>query len=184
MKRLGTCTLAIVVAAGLAIGFGAPAAAQYPEQDLSLVLGAGDTTPQVGQTVTLTATVLDAGGAPAAGVSCTFSIADQPGSDASVAVGPYTTASDGTVSTDLDAGSTPGTVVVAADCEGLSAQVSLTVGASGGQPGAAQPPASLPDTGLGTSGDSGVNWLLWTLIGAGALIGASGLGFAWRRLSA
>lgn len=181
MRR--TTIITWLVAAGLAIGLASHAWAQYPPPAGNLTVGAGDTTPDLGASVTVTATLLDETGEPVAGVECSFSIADQPGSDASVAAGPFTTDADGSVTTALNTGSTAGTIAIEATCGELSAQVSVVAGAPGALPPGALPPASLPDTG-GAGAEEGINWLFWTLIAAGALIGTSGLFVAWRRVKA
>ena len=121
-----TWLVALSLALGLIAGLVAQAWAQYPPVAGSLVLGAGNATPGVGEDVTITASVLDQSGQPAAGAECTFSIAEQPGDDASVETGPFTTDADGNVSTTLNAGRTAGTIVVEANCGELSAQVTLS----------------------------------------------------------
>ena len=82
--RRGTWIVAFTAAVGLALSLIGQAWAQYPPPAGSVVLAAEDATPGLGAEVAVTATVLDAGGLPAAGVACTFRIAQQPGSDASV----------------------------------------------------------------------------------------------------
>ena len=180
-RRMGSWFIALVFGVVLAAGL-SQASAQYPPVTGSLVLGAGDATPDLGGEVAVTATLLDEEGSPLAGVACTFGVAEQPGSDASVAAGPFTTDANGNVSTTLSTGSTAGTIVVEADCGELSAAVSVVAGAAAG-PGAAEPPASLPETGAG-AGDRGMGWAFWALIAGGAFVGAGGLLFAWRRVRA
>ena len=174
-SRSRTWFVAVALAMGLALGLLTQAWAQYPPPGGSVVLSAGATALDVGDEVALTATVLDQDGTPAAGVECTFSIADQPGADAAVDAGPFTTDAAGNVSTTLDAGSTAGTIAVEANCGELSAQVSVVASEA-----AAPPPASYPETGVGEDG-GGLNWAFWALIAAGAIAGLSGLGLAWRR---
>jgi hypothetical protein len=180
MKR-GTWIVAFTVAVGLALSLIGQAWAQYPPPAGSVVLAAGDATPGLGVEVAVTATVLDSSGLPAAGVACTFHIAQQPGGDASVDPGPVTTDAAGNVSTRLQTGSTAGTIAVEAVCGELSALVSVV--ASAGQEGAAPPPASLPDTGVGATPEDGggASWVFWGLIAAGMGIGLGGLATALRR---
>lgn len=182
MTRRGVVVRLVVLSMGvaLAVGVFGQASAQYPPATGSVVLGAGDTTPVLGDEVTVTATVLDENGDPQAGVACTFSIAQQPGSDASVDPGPFTSSASGDVSTTLNVGSTAGTVAVEATCGELSASVSVL--ASAGE-APALPPASLPDTGAGADGDAS-GWAFWILVAAGASAGMGGLAIAWRRARA
>ena len=179
-RSSGIWFVALSLGAILALSLIAQASAQYPPPVGSLITGADDTTPDVGDDVGITATVLDEIGDPLADVDCTFSIADQPGSDASVDSGPFTTDSDGNVSTDLDTGSTEGTITVEATCGDLSAFVSVAAGAASAPPAA--PPASLPDTGSG-AGQDDAGWAYW-LIAAAVVAGIGSLAIAWRRLRA
>jgi hypothetical protein len=109
----------------------------------------------------------------------------------------------------VNAGDTPGTIVVEATCGELSAAVSVvasciqtsgapSVSLSGTGAGVASsrvaadcppsspaaPPASLPDTGAGGDGTGGLGPAFWALIGAAVLVGASGVALAWRRRGA
>ena len=172
----GTWIAALLLGAGLALGLIAQASAQYPPPVGSVVAGVSDSTPDLGDAVEVTATVLDASGHPLADVECTFRIAEQPGSDASVDGGPFTTDSEGNVSTTLDTGSSDGTIAVEASCGELTALVSVAAGASVPPP-AAEPPASLPDTGSG-GGGNGVPWHYWLI--AAAVVGLGSLAIAWR----
>ena len=173
-----TSIVALIVAIGLALGLGAgragDAGAQYPEPSGSVLLATASTAPDLGEEITITAAVLDEQGSAVAGAICTFQIAQQPGSDATVDGGPFVTNSAGNVSTTLYSGSTTGTVVVEAICDDLTAQVSMSVGAP------AAPPGSLPQTGTGAEA-SGSGWSFWALIAAGLAIGLGGLALAWRR---
>ena len=194
------------LATALMTAFGAEAMAQYPPVRGNVVLAAGDATPALGGQTTVSATVVDEAGNAVSGLSCTFSVAQQPGTDASVEQGPFTTDATGRVSTTLNAGSAAGTIVVEAACGELSAAVSVVatscpqtsgapsaslfgtgagVGSSGvatdcPPPPPAAPPASLPDTGAGGN-TSGAGRTAWALIGATVFIGASGVALAWRR---
>ena len=183
MKR-GTWIAAFTAAVGLALSLIGQAWAQYQPPVGSVVLAAGDATPELGAEVAVTATVLDQNGLPAEGVACTFRIAQQPGANASVDVGPATTDAAGNVSTSLQTGSTAGTIAVEAVCGELSALVSVEAGA--GEEGAAAPPASLPDTGVGAKPEDGggASWAFWGLIAAGIGIGLSGLTIGLQRARA
>lgn len=178
-KSRGAWFVAVSLGVGLALGLITQAWAQYPPPGGSVVLAAADTTPGLGETVAIDATVQDEAGVPAAGVECTFSVAQQPGNDASVDAGPFTTDAAGNVSTTLNTGSADGTIVVEAACGELSAQVSVVATAQ-----AAEPPASLPETGTGAEA-GGTGWAFWALIGAGVVVGlGGGLAVAWRRMKA
>ena len=184
-KSMATGRVAAGLGVALALGLSAQAGAQYPPVGGSVTATVDDTTPGVGEEVTVTATVADEAGVPAAGVDCTFSIGDQPGDDATVDPGPETTDAAGDVTTRVDTGSTTGTIVVDVSCGDLSAQVSVEVSAEGageGPAAPAAPPASLPSTGGGYGAGFGVT--VWALIGAGLVVGFGGLAIAWRRLNA
>lgn len=180
----GTWVLALGVGTLLALGLLTQVSAQYPPVTGSLVLAAGETTPVVGEDVEVTAAVLDENGQPVVGAECTFSIGQQPGNDASVEAGPFTTDAAGNVSTTLNAGSTAGQIVVEASCGQLSAQVTLTAQAAASGTTPAAPPASLPGTGASVADDDGGAWAFWALIGAGAFVGLGGVALAWRRMKA
>jgi hypothetical protein len=172
--------MAVLLGAGLAACQQGEARAQYPPVVGNVAVEVADATPALGEEVEVTAVVLDAAGEPAGGVECTFGIAGQPGDDAAVEAGPFTTADDGTISTTLQTGSTAGTILVEANCGELQASVSLVAGAATGPGGPAEPPASLPDTGGGTGQDA--TWPALALMLAGLVIGVSGIGVAWRML--
>ena len=197
---------ALGLATALMAALVAQAMAQYPPVRGNVVLSAGAGNLALGGRTTINATVVDEAGNAVSGLSCTFSVAQQPGTDASVEQGPFTTDATGRVSTTLNAGSAAGTIVVEATCGELSAAVSVVatscpqtsgapsaslfgtgagVGSSGvaadcPPPPPAAPPASLPDTGAGGN-TSGVSWTAWALLGATVSIGASGVALAWRR---
>jgi len=198
-KALELTALVLLLVGGLAVGAHSRADAQYPPPIGNVTIAVSDGTAGAGQDVGVTATVVDSNGDPAAGASCTFRIAQQPGADASVAAGPFTTNADGQVTTTLHTGSTIGSVVVEgscvrADCPGAGSGATggLTAGQSGctlsanatvsvGQAApAAGPPASLPDTGtgIGRGGDGG-GWLVWAFLaaGGGALLAAMAMRF-------
>lgn len=171
---------ALGVATVLMAALVAQAMAQYPPVHGNVLLTAGNGTLALGGRTTINATVVDEAGNAVSGLSCTFSVAQQSGTDASVDHGPFTTDATGRVSTTLNVGSAAGTIVVEADCGELSAAVSVV--ASGAQTPAA-PPASLPGTGAGGA-SGGIGPVAWALIAAAAMAGVSGFGFAWRRRKA
>ena len=176
LGRTKTWLMAIGLGAVLALGLLGQAEAQYPPPNGSLVLTSADGTPDLNSDVLVSAVIQDENGDAAAGVDCTFAVTDQPGTDAEVDPGPFTTDADGNVSTTLSTGATAGTIVVEATCGTLSAEVSLVAGE-------AAPPASLPSTGTGGS-ESGTAWAFWALIAAGAAVALSGMAIAWRRAKA
>ena len=172
---------ALGLATALMAALAAQAMAQYPPVRGNVVLSAGAGNLALGGRTSINATVVDEAGNAVSGLSCTFSVAQQPGTDASVEQGPFTTDATGRVSTTLSVGSAVGTVIVEANCGELSAAVSVV--ASGAQTPAA-PPASLPDTGAGGGGSGGLDPAVWALIAAAAMVGVSGACLAWRRRKA
>jgi hypothetical protein len=185
-RRITIWITMLSVGAALLAAMASGAAAQYPEQIGGVIVASGDTTPGPNEDVPVTATVVDEDGNAVAGATCTFSVAEQPGADATVDAGPFTTDSNGEVSTTLQSGSSTGNIVVAASCcvdedcgDELTAEVAVQV-STGDE---AAPPASLPDTGSGAGTDGGM-MLVWSLAIAGALLALAGLttaGLAWRR---
>ena len=180
-------TALVLLVGGLAVGAHSRADAQYPPPIGNVTIAVSDGTAGASQDVGVTATVVDTNGDPAAGASCTFSIAQQPGADASVEAGPFTTNADGQVTTTLHTGSAIGSVVVAASCVragcsgqsgcALSANATVSVGQAAPSAG---PPASLPDTGTGSGrGGDGGGWLVWAFLaaGGGALLAAMAMRF-------
>jgi len=176
--------LVALIAGALAIAPIERAGAQYPEPIGDVIIAVGDATGP-GEDVVVTATVLDENGAAVAGASCTFAIGGQPGTDASVQPGPFTTDAEGRVSTTLSTGSGEGEVVVEATCvqpdcpvdaeDGcdLSATATVSVGGQAAPPGSqAEPPASLPDTGGGPDGAGGASGWAFFALGAGAVLTA------------
>jgi hypothetical protein len=151
--RLAVLAMALLLA-GTAWG---TAKAQYPPPTGNVTLTSSLTAPQVGDTITITALVRDVAGAAVAGLACTFNIASQPGSDASVYAGPVYTDLTGVATTTLQVGSIPGPILVDANCGDLSAQVSLVAGAAAVQ---------LPATGAGPASGGGSTIAgLWVLLG-------------------
>lgn len=144
--------------------------ASFPEERTVFML-ADDTTPSVGQSVTLTVAVAEAGGGPVADALCMVEVMSQPGTDASVEPSLLTTGTDGSATTTLYVGSTPGEITVAADCGGIPTSLSLTVQGE-------SPPASLPDSGdggvFGMPSSGGTALLSGSLAVSGALLAAAG----------
>ena len=191
-------TALVLLVGGLALGARSRAAAQYPPPIGNVTIVVSDGSAGVGQDVLVTATARDENGNAAAGASCTFRIAQQPGTDASVAAGPFTTNADGQVTTTLHTGSTAGPLVVEgscvrADCPGatggatglIAGQTGCTISANatvsvGQAAPAAGPPASLPDTGTGGGADGG-GWLAWAFLAAGAAALLTALAMRFRR---
>jgi len=177
--------LVALIAGALAIAPIERAGAQYPPPIGDVIIAVGDATAGPGEDVVVTATVLDENGAAVAGASCTFTIGEQPGTDASVQPGPFTTDAEGRVSTTLSTGSGEGEVVVEATCVqpdcpagaedacDLSAEATVSVARQAAPPGSqAEPPASLPDTGGGPDGAGGGSGWAFFALGAGAVLTA------------
>jgi hypothetical protein len=135
------------------------ASAQYPPPTGNVTLTSSITAPQVGDTITITALVRDVAGAAVSGLACTFDIASQPGSDASVYPGPVYTDPTGVATTSLRVGATPGPIIVDANCGDLSAQVSVLAGTAAA--------VQLPATGEGPDNEGGSVFTgLWALLAA------------------
>jgi hypothetical protein len=83
--------------------------------------------PAPGETVEITAEVLD-GGEPRPGVDCAFAISSQPGDDASLSSESATTDENGEATVPLDVGGTPGTIEVDVDCAGMTQTFTVEVG--------------------------------------------------------
>jgi hypothetical protein len=131
-----------------------------------------DENPSTGEDVEVTAEVLDANGNPVVGAECTFSIASQPGDDATVDAGPVATDAEGHATTTLHTGSTAGTIEVEADCDGLTQVLAVEVGAG----------VTAPGTGSGGQSPSASSslWLALAALVATTVV-ASTLAFARRR---
>jgi CSLREA domain-containing protein len=143
--------------------------ATTPPAGGSVEVTVSDATPQVGDTVDVSVTVEDANGDPRAGVACTFTIVSQPGSDADLSSTTGTTDANGVATTDLDVGTTPGTIQVQADCEGLSEVLDVVV-----SPG-------LPETGVGGRSGPAHDTLALVLAAMTATALFCGAAFALRR---
>ena len=150
---------AVLAAALLLAGMGwGTAKAQYPPPTGNVTLTSSITAPQVGGTTIITAYVRDIAGTAVAGLACTFNIASQPGLDAAVYPGPVLTDPTGAAPTSLQVGSTPGPIVVDANCGDLTAQASVVAGAAAA--------VQLPATGLGPGSDHTSRFAaLWLLLG-------------------
>ncbi len=135
------------LAVGLTAGVGS---AQYPPPSGSVTLTAQGSAV-TGDTVSVVAGVRDANGAAVSGIGCTFNIGSQPGSDASIERGPFTTDAAGNASSTLTTGSTPGQIVVETLCGTFSGRITMTVA---GSAGAAELPSALPATGIVDAADS------------------------------
>jgi hypothetical protein len=162
-----------------------PASAQYPPPTGSVVLAAGDASPTLGEAVSIAASVLDPDGAPVAGVSCSFSIASQPGTDAGLVSATAVSDTNGMATTELDVGSTAGPIVVEALCGELSGQISVVAGAAAEvpvEPAAAEVTASeLPSAGFGPGEGAASTSLFW-VAPALALIAGSAMLYVSLRL--
>jgi hypothetical protein len=143
------------------------ARAQYPPPTGNVTLTSSITAPQVGDTITITALVRDVAGVAVGGLACTFDIASQPGTDASVYPGPVVTDLTGVATTSLNVGSTAGPIVVDANCGDLSAQVSVVSGTATA--------VQLPATGEGPDGSQGGAGFPWLWVALAAAMVAAGL---------
>ena len=145
-------TAALVILAGAGLGIFAPAAAnaQYPPENVTLLVAAGDLNPTVGGTVAITASANDAAGQPIEGEDCIFTITSQPGTDASVDPETATTDAQGLATTTLHTGSTAGDISVETGCAGVTEVLTVVVGTS---PPASEP-EDLPSSGTGPGDQS------------------------------
>lgn len=104
----------------------ATSSAQYPPPGGSITLLTSATVADAGKDVTVTGLVRDDSGQPAAGATCAFSIASQPGDDASVSP-TGTTNAQGIATASLETGSATGTVVVSIVCGELASTALVSV---------------------------------------------------------
>jgi hypothetical protein len=155
------------------------ASAVYPPPTGSVSMSTSSATPAAGTSVSISTTVLNQFGSPAFGLSCTFQVLSQPGTDASVDAGPKITDDNGVASTTLNVGTTPGTIVVGANCGDLSGQVSMTVQGAAGAPGATT--LRLPPTGTGRDAAAAPTWLIVLATGLVCVVAGSGLRIAAKR---
>ncbi len=175
---LGFLAVATMLIAGV---FSRTAVADYPPPNGSVEFEVANTTADPGQSVTFSMIVLDAAGNPVANADCTMSIADQPGSGASVTQNSADTDANGVITGTLDVGGSLGSVVVIAVCpvgpgssDVLSASGTVVVA---GAVGPALPPASLPSTGIGLANGDGGTWfaqLAIALVAAGSVLLVAG----------
>lgn len=100
-------------------------AAQYPPATGSASMSVSSTTPATGSPISVAVNVVNQLGIYVSGVPCTFQVLSQPGSDAVVDAGPKVTDVNGTAVSTLNVGTTPGTIVVGANCGELSSQVAV-----------------------------------------------------------
>ncbi len=160
--------LAALVASLLALPlFHGAARAQYPPPTGNVTLATETTAATPGSTVPISATVRDQFGSVVAGTTCTFSVTSQPGTDATVLAGPFITDASGVARSNLNVGSTPGTIVIDCLCGELSAQATVVNSTEAAAVG-------LPSTGAGQTDDSPAA-IAWALtIAAGAALGIGG----------
>jgi hypothetical protein len=118
------------------------------------------------QQVQVTVTIHDVAGNVVRGLTCRFSVATQPGTDARLLASSSVTNDDGQALVPLDAGSTTGTVRVAAVCGEITLETSVRVVAS--------PPGSLPNAGGGSGRPGKADLPALALSLALALIGIAG----------
>jgi len=157
---------------------GGTASAQYPPPTGSVSMSTSSATPATGTSVSISTTALNQFGTPAFGLSCTFQVLSQPGSGAVVDAGPKVTDANGVASTTLNVGTTPGSIVVGANCGELSSQVLVEV------QGAPAGTLRLPATGTGSEAAPTVPVLIVTLFATGLICvaGATSLRRAARRI--
>lgn len=134
--------MALVTVSGLGLSLLAATTvnAEYPPNPTSAALAVDNVTPPTGGSASVAVSVLDASGAPVADVACNFSVVSQPGTDASVDPSSGTTNAQGVATTTLHAGSTPGSIVVTAQCGSAASTISVLAAAQA----PAAPPASVP----------------------------------------
>jgi len=179
MKKVLTFGAAFLAGATLwAVGLN-PASAQYPPEPHSIAVAASELNPAVGGAVSVAAAVTDATGEPLADVECSFTVASQPGSGARVDPQTASTNNDGVATTTLHVGSAAGTIVIEADCDGVSQTLTVTAEDEAAPP-ASQP--ELPSAGLvADSSGGGPNLLLIAGIVLMVIAGGSSVAFAARK---
>jgi hypothetical protein len=134
-----------------------------------------DSTPAAGATTDVCCTALDENGDPIEGVTCTFTIVSQPGTDATLDTTTGVTDAQGKACAVLSAGSTPGEITVEVESGDITSQVKATVGE---EVVVAPPPVAPPPTGAGAGG-GGTGWQVW-LIGISSVLAAAAALLAWR----
>lgn len=189
-KRLLTVAgLVLALAALFMFGFGGPATTIGSETDVTpqpgqaygLLITVENTNPGTATGVHVEVVVLDVLGDAVPGAACHFSIDSQPGNDASVPNGDVYTDAAGRAGVTLNTGTTPGTVVVKADCDGRPAWIATSVGGESSN-GNASPPASLPDAGGGYMETARSHRMLFVTLLAGLGVTLAGAGLMAGRL--
>jgi len=163
----------------------APPPASFPDGE-AVIIVADDSTPTVGDSVTITVAVVQADGTNVVGVTCLLNVSSQPGNDAWVEEIVLVTGADGEATTTLQVGSTPGTVEVTAQCGSEVGFVTVNVSAAAGAPDSpdqGEPPASLPDagSGAGTLGARPVGLLPMLMLALSGLLVAAAAFVRLRR---
>jgi hypothetical protein len=176
-KTIVTLAVAALGIGLVAITAGSAHADYPPTSAASIVVAATSPTVAPGGTTPIAAVVQDSTGSRVAGTLCSFAIASQPGSDASVADARATTNSNGIATTTLNVGSTPGSIVVNAQCGTISSATTVVAGASV-SPAPAR--AGLPSTGTGTGTDGSASAMVWLVLGLMAFTGLGALHLARR----
>lgn len=175
-KTIMTLALAALGIGLVAITAGSAHAEYPPTSAASIVVAATSPTVTPGGTTPIAAVVQDSTGSRVAGTLCSFAIASQPGSDASLADSAATTNSNGIATTTLKVGTTPGNVVVKAQCGSVTSNTTVVAGASVSPAAPAAPAparAALPSTGMGASASDSASAVVWLVLG---LMAFSGLG--------
>jgi len=185
-RKMFIAALVALGGMGLASMSSTPASAQYPvSAPCTVTLLSSATDSALGQTLSTGAVVQDAAGAPIAGEECVFLIESQPGEDASVAPRESSSNEDGVATANLFVGSTPGILVVRAECCDASSQISLAVMGTAVLPEVQEPaaPAAAPPTGFGqhrATGDD--NWLMWAAFPLALVTGLGAILLIRRRI--
>ncbi|MBI2912963.1 MAG: hypothetical protein HYY03_03490 [Chloroflexi bacterium] len=150
----------------------------YPPPVGSLSTQSSSTTPLVGATTTLSATVLDSAGTPVVGSSVVFIIDSQPGSDATFSNGlnqiTASTDATGTATAVLSVGRSPGSIIVKTISGDKTSLLTLQVQSAVGVP---------PTGGRPSSEGGGLGLAAWqaALLAASIAVFLSGSVFAVRR---
>ena len=173
-------TIVTMAVAALSIGLmtviAGAAHAQYPPTSAASVVVAA-TSPNVttGGTTPIAAVVQDSTGARVSGTLCSFAITSQPGTDASLANAAATTNSNGIATTTLNVGTTPGNVVVKAQCGSLTSNTTVVAGASISPAAPAPARAALPSAGMGAGTAGNASAMVWLVLGLMAFTGLGAL---------
>lgn len=151
--------LAAVAVSAAAIASFSSVSAQYPETAGALNLTTQSFNANTNTNMPYVCLVTDQTGAPMVGVQCVITIIGEPGSDAAVGSKTVTriTDSEGKAIGNLFVGTTPGTITILAESQGLSSQAKVLVGGGvtpvstgGTSTGSGSAPAASTTT--GTSG--------------------------------